>query len=118
LSESKTREKLKEMAKLAILANRISDFHEKNLTTYPFVFFNGVQVTRIDYDFSRPTEEDPEVRDPYINYHLQIDETQDNSHLDKRCDALETAVRGLLFSDIVLEVFFNGNSVFKSKKNG
>lgn len=114
---SNTKDKIREMAKLAIFSNRISEFHEKNLKMYPLVFFNGVKEAKLDYDLERKktTQDEPEIVNSMVSYYLDLDESQ-NDLLDKRFEALETSVRGLLWNDITVEVYFNDRIVFKSKK--
>lgn len=118
MSESETKAKIRDMATLAVLSNRISDFHEKNLKMYPLVFFNGVKSAKIDYDLERhkTVKDEPEINKSLVTYYLEINESE-NDHLDKRFEAIETSVRGLLWNDITVEVYFNGKIVFKSKKN-
>src|SRR6185312_6928996 len=56
------RQKVREMAKLSLLSNKINEIQEKNLKMYALAFFEGVISARIDYDFSNialvDTEED------------------------------------------------------------
>ena len=113
-----THAKLREMANLAIFSNKITEFHEKNMKMYPLVYFNGVSSVKIDYDLShtKTVGDVPVSSQSMVSYYLEIDETQDNSHLDNRFIALEKSVRTLFWKDVVVEVFFNNRIVYKSKK--
>jgi hypothetical protein len=130
---SDTKYTLKQMAKLSITSGKISEIHVKNLQIWPFVFFNGVRTVNIDYDLttnncvSYDTDSKGEIDYKFskpitdhfhISYDLDIDETQDNSNLEKRFDALEKSVQTIFWAGIPLKVSFNGRNVYGSKKNG
>jgi len=118
-------ELLSEMARLTALSNRISEVQIKNLQMFPLVFFDGVTECKIDYDLGHKADvlEDPEgkivinapVRNNYIAYYLVIDKSK-QADLDKRYQALEQAVRTLFWNDVAVEVYFNGNIKYKSRK--
>jgi hypothetical protein len=120
-------QKVKDMAKLAIYSNRISEIHEKNLMTWPFVFFEGVRSVKIDYDLSRTDSVDLDklnnltVNKPtnqsFVKYFLTIDEKIENHHLDKRFSALVKAVRDIFWKNITVEIAFNDKVVHKSEAN-
>lgn len=112
-------EYIKEMARLAILSNKITEFHEKNLKMFPLVFFNDVKEAKLNYDLRRQktVEDEPDFCNSRVTYNLSLDEST-NDHLPKRFEALETSVRGLFWNDIVVEIFFNGKIVFKSNEDG
>lgn len=132
-----TPEKIKDMAKLVHLSGRISEFHEKNLKNYALIFFDGVREAAIDYDFShRPSDTAPQETpktpdefyreigkaamkmrsDSFVSYKLTIHPGVTQSHLEKRFDALEKAVRSLFWNDVVIKVYFNDKIVYESKK--
>jgi len=130
-SESKVRE----AAKLVHLSNRISQMHEKNMKLYPYVFFEDVESVKIDYDLSNRIADDtpadtPKKPDDYykdivraakrkancfVSYDLKLKE-ESNTHLNKRFEAIEKAIRDLFWSDVSVEIYFNGDIKFKSKK--
>lgn len=128
-----SREMLKKMAQLSITTNQINEIQQKNLKMYPFVFFNGVKSVSIEYDLTNQSKvnydtdpktmeivykfDKPMVDNFKVAYDLKIDETQDNSHMEKRFDALEKSIATLFWNGIPLEVKFNGKEVYKSKKN-
>lgn len=114
---SDTRQKLKEMAQLSILANRISEVQEKNLKMYPFVFFDGVSIVSIDYDLGHGVDEkSKEVHHKsLVAYHLTLDEKANERLLEKRLKTLEISVRAILWQDIIVKVFFNSKLVYESK---
>lgn len=128
---SDSAQKVREMAKLSILEDKLNDIQIKNLQMFPLVFFNGAIEIKIEYDFAHDRsiveyEKDaksleikykfnrPETNHS-ISYFITLDETQDNSHLDKRFFAIEKAVRDLLWSNIKVSVFFNSKLVYESK---
>ena len=49
-----------------------------------------------------------------VSYHLDIDESVDNSPLDKRFKAIEGAVRDLFWKETKVEVYFNTKLVYES----
>lgn len=111
---SKSEEKVRELAKLSILSNRISEFHEKNLKSYPFIFFNGVEEAAIDYDLERGKEN-------YVKFKLTVQEGK-NLFLDKRLSALDQSVKNLFWKEVYTSVVLNGKEVYnsapKEEKNG
>ena len=112
---SDTAKRLKEMAQLSLLANRISEIQEKNLKSFPFIFFNGVKSVKIDYDLSKPLT----VKDStgqHVTYLLELEE-KENDHLEKRFEAIENSTRMLFWSDLKVRVFFKDKLVYESKKN-
>lgn len=126
-------QQVREMAKLSIYSNKISEIQEKNLKMYPFVFFDGVKSVRIDYDFSNhvtwETEENSKTENiAYqaneidtshfrVSYFLTIDETYENISIDKRFDAIEASVRNLFWKDVKIQVYLNDTLKFESKPN-
>lgn len=129
---SNTKDTIKQMAKFAISTNKISEIQVRNLQTWPFVFFNGVKSVSIDYDLttnnavSYETNKDNDVNYKFakpstdhfhISYDLEIDETQDNSHIEKRFEALEKSIQTLFWSGIPLSISFNSRNVYKSKND-
>ena len=120
------------MAKLTMVSNRINDVQERNLKMYPFIFFDGVTSARIDYDFSVTplvsAEEDKKNLDIQYNlraetnnfkviYYLDIDQNKGNNDLDKRFQALHASINTLFWNGILVEVYFNNNMVYTSKKH-
>jgi hypothetical protein len=125
MTSPSTPELLSEMARLTALSGRISEVQERNLKMFPLVFFEGVQECKVDYDLSHKSDvlEDTSgnlvinapTRNAYVAYYLTLDESQ-NTDLDKRYMALEKSVRTLFWTDLSIEVYFNGNIKYKSKK--
>jgi hypothetical protein len=118
-----TPELLSEMARLTALSGRISDVQIRNLQMFPLVFFNDVESVKIDYDLSHKSDvlEDPDgkliinapTRNNYVAYYLTLDEAK-NELLDQRYFALERSVRMLFWTDLSVEVYFNGKIMYKS----
>jgi hypothetical protein len=133
LSENEAKKDIREMAKLTLLNNRLSDVQVKNMKMFPLVYFDGILSARLDYDLSTrrevETEEDKvgmnakySVRVPShsgskVAYYLEIDEATPNTNLEKRFSALEDSIRGLFWNDVELSVYFNERLVFKSGTN-
>lgn len=125
-----TEQQIREMAKLSLASNRISEVQEKNLKMYPLVFFNGVQKAEIDYDFTNnqtvETEEDAknlEIKYKFnkldtkhfrVSYYLTVDDSQ-NEMIEKRFKALEDSVRNLFWKETKVQVFINGSMKYESK---
>lgn len=97
------------MAKLTMLTGRISDTHYKNMKMFPFIFFNGVSKTEIDYAIS--TNKDEESR---VTYSLELDKAQ-NDFMDKRFKALENGIQTLFWKDVKITVLINSEQVYKSE---
>lgn len=132
---------IRDMAKLSLISNKISDVQEKNLKMYPFVFFNGVKAVKIDYDLSnnqlvdteetRNTKEDVEkgkekleikfkfnqaqTNHLRVSYYLLIDSNTENDHADKRYKAIENSVRNLFWKETRVEVYINDKLMYESK---
>ncbi|NJO48080.1 MAG: hypothetical protein HC840_00025 [Leptolyngbyaceae cyanobacterium RM2_2_4] len=131
MSKSSTEEQVREMAKLTLLTNKLNPIQEKNLKLYPLVFFNGVKSAKMDFDLSNDqmiesVEDRKELEITYqfnkaetkhlrVSYHLEIDESADNSSLDKRFEAIEMSVRNLLWLEIKVQVFINTKLAYESK---
>lgn len=126
MTSPSTPELLSEMARLTTLSGRINDVQERNLKMFPLIFFEGVQECRVDYDLSHKSDimEDElndkliinsPTRNACIAYYLTLDESQ-NTDLDKRYMALEKSVRTLFWTDLTVEVYFNGQIKYKSLK--
>jgi hypothetical protein len=94
------------MAQLAILSGRISESHEKNLKMYAFVFFNGVNSAKIDYNLDRSSDDKK-----YVTYHLEIHPDFFNNKLKKRFEAIQSATRTLFWSDLEVNVYLNGKKL-------
>lgn len=116
--EKDLEDRVREMAKLTMLSNKINSIQEKNIKMYPLVYFNGVSEVRIEYDLSngRSTEDGyrSDSDKSYVSYDLIVDETQDNSKMDVRCAHIERAVRSLFWIDTKVIVKINNKKVFES----
>lgn len=122
------KDQVKGMAALVITSNRLSEFHEKNLKMFPFVFFEQVKEVKIDYDVSVRHDADVDnknnitVKKPlqhcFVAYYLTINEEANKQNLPRRFETLEGSVRNLLWNGLPIEVYFNDKIVYKSRKNG
>lgn len=113
-------EKIKEMARLAVLTNKINDVQLLNLKNYPFIAFDGVKEVKIEYDFSyqKTVKDEPVMHNPLVQYYLTLDEARNQEALSLRFEAVEKWVRNLFWKDVLVEIYFNDKIVFKSKKHG
>ena len=117
---------VKDMAKLVLVAGKISDVHVKNLQMYPLIYFDGVKEAKIDYDLSHKADalvdkdNNLTINAPYrhnvVTYYLTLFPGAKNDNLDKRFAALEASIRTLFWKDVILEVFMDEKIVYKSKK--
>lgn len=117
--DSAIREKVKDMAKLSILANRISEIQEKNLKAYPFVFFNEVKTVSIDYNLGHTQTKsipgEKEIKwDTWVSYYLELNESA-NPNQERRFFCIEEAARVLFWKDLIVRVYFNGKKMYESK---
>ena len=112
-----TTEILREMAYLTALSGRISEVQVKNLQMFPLVYFNSVDEVKIEYDLAplKTMDDSPTFSNSLVSYYLTLNELE-NVDLDKRFLALENSVRQLFWSDIKIEVYFNDQIKYKSKK--
>lgn len=131
-NENLVQETVREMAKLAMLSNKLNELQVKNLQMYPFVFLDGISSVMINYDFSNEMDgsasEDkesldvsynikaPEVSHLSIKYYLTINPESANDDLDRRFEAIENSVRNLLWKQISVEVYLNETLAYKSKR--
>lgn len=127
-------DKIRDMAKLSFVANRINEVQIKNLQTYPFIYFWGVKSVKIDYDLSSnntvDVEDKPEqltadykiseqdLKHLRVSYYLEMVPTEQghNHHMEERFAFLEKSVRALFWKEVQVEVYFNGTQVYPSVK--
>ena len=104
---SNSESKVRELAKLSILSNRISEIHEKNLKAYPFIFFNGVKEAAIDYDLERGQKN-------YVKFTLTLKDDKETPSMEKRLTALDQSVKNLFWKEVSTSVILNGKEVYNS----
>jgi hypothetical protein len=109
-----TEEVVREMAKLTAFSGRLSELQEKNLKIFPLICFNGVTTARMEYDLSRTpdTELGKGANNSRISYYLAVSEGSVNDNLDRKCQALSDCVKGILWNDIKIAVYFNDIKVY------
>lgn len=105
---SDTEAKVRELAKLSILSNRISEVHEKNLKAYPFIFFNGVTDAKIDYDLERGENN-------HVKFDLSLKDGADNPHMERRFETLNQSIKNLFWKEVSISIYMNGKEVYDSK---
>jgi len=126
LSDANPKDFVKGMAALVVSSNRLSEFHEKNLKMFPFVFFDQVEAVKIDYDVSVEHNVDVDkknnitIKKPfkncYVAYYLTINDEANKNQLSRRFETLENSVRDLLWKNLAVKIFFNDKLMFESKK--
>jgi len=104
---SDIKEKVRELGKLSILSNRISDFHQKNMETYPFVVFNGIKEAEVDYGLERGGKN-------YVQYTLLLKNEAENPLLEKRLEMLDKSIKNLFWKEVSVIVILDGKKVFDS----
>lgn len=119
------KDQVKGMAALVISSNRLSEFHEKNLKMFPFVFFEQVTGVKIDYDLHVRHDVDVDkknnitIKKPlqhcFVAYYLTINQDANKANLQRRFETLENSVRNLLWKSLIVEIYFNDQIVYKSK---
>lgn len=111
--------KVTEMAKLAVLSNKISDVQLTNLKNYPFIAFDAIKEVRIEYDFShqKTVKDEPVIHNPLVSYYLTLDESKNQEALNLRFEAIEKWVRNIFWKEVLVEIYFNDKIVFKSRKH-
>ena len=126
--EKKIEEMVREMAKLSVLTDKISDVQAKNLKMFPFVFFESVTKAEIEYNLSNDDtfvndDENNDIKVSKIktkhmkvSYFLTLDEKLNRAHeLGYRFRSIEASVRNMFWKQIKVEVYFNGKLAYKSK---
>jgi hypothetical protein len=109
------KQKVREMAKLGVLANRISEVQQKNLTYYPFYFFNKVETAKIDYDLSKVNDDGlKNDGEHHVTYHLMLDK-EANPKLETRYECISQAVRNLFWTDLKVRVYVNDELAYETK---
>jgi hypothetical protein len=91
-----------------MFSGRISEVHLKNLQSFPWIYFFSLKEAKLEYDFAKTKEEGS-----FVSYHLTIEEP--NQMVDKRCKALEFAVRSLFWKEVGVKISINDEEVFKSE---
>src|ERR1035437_7039112 len=98
---SDTESKIRELAKLSILSNRISEVHEKNLKAYPFIFFNGVKNAKVNYDLERGSKN-------HVEFDITLEEDTLNPIMERRLEVLDKSVKNLFWKEVSISVVLNG----------
>lgn len=97
-----------DLTKLMLFFGRIPEPYIQKLKEFPFQFFNGISEFVLNHDIATKKEEKS-----LITYDLTLKEENDN--LDKRYQALLSAVRLLFWKEMQLKVIINGQEVYSSE---
>ncbi len=116
---------VRDMAKLTIMSNQISEIQLKNMKMYPFIFFEGVKSVTLDFNLQRVDDVlvdklqnltlNKPINASYVKYSLVIDESVAQPNIDRRYAALESSIRSLFWKNITVEIQFNDKTVYVSK---
>jgi hypothetical protein len=93
-----------------LFLGRVPETHLKSLQAWPFIFFNDVHESKLDYEIETTDKEKPTT----FQYDLTL-KLESNDHLDKRYKGLERAVRDLFWKEATIKVLINGKEVYKSE---
>jgi hypothetical protein len=98
-----------DLKKLIILSGQLSEIHIKNIKMFPFIFFDGVQSAEVTFDLDIAKERDGAMS---VCYRLKFKKGFSKiDNLQQRCQALENAVKNLLWKEVDVAIYKN-----KSKK--
>ena len=107
---SNSQEKVRELAKLSILSDRISEFHKKNMEAFPQILFTGFKEAAIEYDLKRGNKN-------YVNYNISLEPGSENTLLEKRLETLDKCIKNLFWKEVSTSITLNGKKVFNSEVN-
>lgn len=112
-----TREAVNEMKRLAVLANRLSDWHVNNLKMFVQVAFDNVDSASIDYQMPIIDETNGWVK---YDIHIKRAKKGSSSSLKRsrvqRGKDLATWTKDLLWRDMDVSIFINGKELSLERK--
>lgn len=98
-----------DLKKLVILSGRLSEIHIKNLQLFPFAFFDNLQSVELVHDLDIEKDREGQMS---VDYRLKFKKGCSKiDNLPLRCQALEKAVKNLLWNEVEVGIYKN-----KSKK--
>ena len=98
---------IKDMAKAVLLSGRLTEMHVKNLQTYPFIIFNGLEEAETVYDINTNREAQNDVHssvDYYISFKKGSKQPNKQESI-KLIGYLTNAIATLLWHGIDVRVF-------------
>lgn len=102
---------LKSLNKGMLFAGRLSEIHEKNLKTYPFLVFDHLDTAILDYNLNKwlNASQDNEIIDPepYVKYIL-VFETAPPKNFEELASILKRTVKTFLFKEVEVIVSIGG----------
>ena len=96
--------KLKDLAKGIIFSGKISDFHIKNLSSYPFIFFEDIEEVSLEHFVPDSLDIDMGKEIPFVTYRIQFKQNPRMDNLDKRIEAITNSVRTLLWENTQVNI--------------
>lgn len=104
---SNSEEKVRELTKLGIVSDRVSEFHQKNLEAFPFIMLDGIEQAEIKYDLERGAKN-------YVEYILKVKLGVQTASVERRLESLDKAVKNLFWKEVSVIVKMNGDKVWDS----
>jgi hypothetical protein len=101
---------IQDLTKLTLFLGRVSSVHLVNLKSYAWIFFNDVKEVSLEYSVETIDRTKPTI----FSYDLTLDLTT-NDQLEKRYEALQSAVRKLFWKEARIEIKINGQEAYKSE---
>lgn len=96
---------LKALAKGIIFSGKISDFHIKNLSHYPYVFFEDIEEVSLEHFVPDSLDIDMGKENPSVTYRIRFKQNPRMDLLDKRIEAITNSVKTLLWSNTEVHIF-------------
>lgn len=100
----------KDLTKLMLFFGRIPEPIVKAMQSFPFIFFNDLKEAKLDYSVATKKEEGSTL----FKYDLSLP-LESNESMDKRCKALEQAIRSQFWADAKVKITVNEKEVYKSE---
>jgi len=104
--EQKEQNVVEEHKKMVIMTGNLSDFQLKNLKTWPFLVFDGLESVEVSYDFTKLID-DAETLTPgkvEFNFTFKKGTKMDRSQTKERLEQLSVWTKFLFWKDT--EVLF------------
>lgn len=116
--ETKMVEMLDEMRQLTIITGELSSIHLKNMQKWPYIVFDHVEEVAINYDLSKSRMLNKGVG--LVEFHIKMPEEFNQigviDKFDDRCRNLVYWVYGMLWVEINVLIFINGQQRYSMEK--
>jgi hypothetical protein len=91
---------IKDLNKLILISDKLSEIHVKNLQEYPFIFFNDVEEVKIEHDISIKIK-----NSSFVHYYLTLSKENDNIKI--RFEHLEKSIKALFWKEVQVKLYIN-----------